>query len=185
MIQIDSREKPKAIAKIEKYFVDNNIDYVSSKLVVGDYMNLDNPKVVVDRKQNLSELTSNVIQQRFKNELKLAKKCGIHLVILCEHSPEITCLEDIPKWTNPRVTNYKLNLKRNLGLGRTSKLTHWELYHLAKARHKIVARPPIDSVQLMKSLYTITNNKEDYDCSIQFCSKKDTGKRILEILGVE
>ena len=47
MILIDSREKPKAITKIIKYFEENKIDYDTSKLYVGDYQSLDNPKIVV------------------------------------------------------------------------------------------------------------------------------------------
>ena len=34
---IDSREKEKAIQKIKKYFDDNNINYITSKLYCGDY----------------------------------------------------------------------------------------------------------------------------------------------------
>ena len=70
-IQIDSREKARAIKKIVQTFDKEGINYFSSKLLVGDYMSLDNPRLIIDRKQNLQELCGNVCQQheRFRNEL--------------------------------------------------------------------------------------------------------------------
>ena len=91
-IQIDSREKQKAIQKILKEFDTQGINYFSSKLLVGDYMNLDNPRLIIDRKQNLSEICSNVTQQheRFKAELIRANQANIDLVFLIEHGGKIT-----------------------------------------------------------------------------------------------
>lgn len=104
-IQIDSREKAKAIKKILAEFDQQEVQYFVSKLPVGDYMSLDNAKLCVDRKQNLSELCSNVCQQheRFRAELERANKYGIKLVILCEHGGQIKSLEDVLNWTNPRL----------------------------------------------------------------------------------
>ena len=68
-IQIDTREKARAIRQIVSYFNEAGIQHYTSKLFVGDYMSLDNPRVVIDRKQNLLEICSNVCQQheRFIN----------------------------------------------------------------------------------------------------------------------
>ena len=106
-IQIDSREKQKAIAKILNHFNENEIKHYSSKLFVGDYMNLDNPRKIVDRKQNLTELCGNVCQQhvRFINEIERANEHDIKLVFLCEHSANIRNLEDVKTWLNPRIKN--------------------------------------------------------------------------------
>lgn len=60
IIQIDSREKARAITKIVAEFDRQNITHPVSKLMVGDYMNYDNPRLIIDRKQNLSELCNNV-----------------------------------------------------------------------------------------------------------------------------
>ena len=60
VIQIDTREKARAITKIVSYFDEKQIKHISSKLYVGDYMNLENPKLIVDRKQSLLELANNV-----------------------------------------------------------------------------------------------------------------------------
>lgn len=62
MIQIDSREHQKVIDGIKKAFDAAGEKWFVSKLYVGDYMNYDNPRLVIDRKQNLSELCGNVCQ---------------------------------------------------------------------------------------------------------------------------
>ena len=83
-IIIDTREKPKAISGILKFFESQNIKYISSKLYVGDYQLLDNPKLVIDRKNGLGEVCSNIIQdhERFRNELIRANEVGIKVIIL-------------------------------------------------------------------------------------------------------
>lgn len=105
VIQIDTREKARAITKIVSYFDKNNINHISSKLYVGDYMSLDNPKTVVDRKQNLLEVANNVCQdrKRYVSEIKKACAAGIKLIFLIEHSKNIKTLEDVKYWVNPRL----------------------------------------------------------------------------------
>lgn len=105
IIQIDTREKQRAIKNIVNEFDANKIKHYSSKLYVGDYMNLDNPKIVIDRKQNLNELYQNVCQghKRFSNELKRALEAETKMIILCEHGGGIKTLEDVKKWQNPRL----------------------------------------------------------------------------------
>ena len=68
-------------------------------------MSLDNPRVVIDRKQNLQEICGNVCQQheRFINELKRARENGIKIIILCEHGSNIKTLADVQGWVNPRL----------------------------------------------------------------------------------
>lgn len=180
MILIDSREKPKAITKIIKCFEENNIDYDTSKLYVGDYQSLDNPKVIVDRKQNLAEIMQNVTQKRFRDELIRAKKAGIHLIVLIEHSKDITCIDDIKNWKNQRLEFYKFQLKKKMGL--YGEFNEWHLYREAKEKGLNPRKPPISPEQLCKSLHTIEDNKEDYDVSFEFCSKSETGQKILELL---
>ena len=105
VIQIDTREKSRAISKIVAEFDKQGIKHYSSKLFVGDYMNPDNPRLIIDRKQNLLELCGNVCQQhkRFTDELKRAQEYGFKLIILCEHGGEIHSLSDVNKWVNPRL----------------------------------------------------------------------------------
>ena len=105
IIQIDSREKSKAITKIIAHFDKNKIKHISSKLYVGDYSNMDNPRIVIDRKQSLGELCNNVCQdhKRFTDELKRAADAEIKLIILCEHGGAIKTLDDVKGWNNPRL----------------------------------------------------------------------------------
>lgn len=105
IIICDSREKPRAVKKILAEFDRAGVKYFVSKLFVGDYMSMDNPKLIIDRKQNLLELCNNVCQdhKRFAAELVRAKECGIHLVVLVEHGRGIEELNDVMFWKNPRL----------------------------------------------------------------------------------
>lgn len=105
IVQVDSREKPKAIKGILQTFKEHGIDVIESKLFVGDYMNFDNPRLVIDRKQNLTEVCQNVCQDhdRFRRELIRAKEHGIKVVILVEHGQGVESLPDVVFWQNPRI----------------------------------------------------------------------------------
>jgi len=105
IIQVDTREKAKAIRQIMRTFDAQGIKHVTSKLYVGDYMNMDNPHLVVDRKQNLLEVSNNVCQdhERFRAELKRAAECEIKVIVLIEHGEGIASLEDVIFWQNPRL----------------------------------------------------------------------------------
>lgn len=104
-IQIDSREKPRAISRILAHFDSMQVPYFVSKLPVGDYISLDNARLAIDRKQNLNELVSNVCQQhkRFSAELQRANSLGIKLIVLVEHGRDIKTLDDVRNWVNPRL----------------------------------------------------------------------------------
>ena len=104
-IWVDSREKSRAIQRILAEFDKQEVKYAVTKLFVGDYMNLDNPRLAIDRKQSLSELCVNVAQdhKRFVAELERAKEFGIKLIILCEHGVAIKSMSDVLNWKNPRL----------------------------------------------------------------------------------
>ena len=99
----DSREKAHIIGRILDYFDSEGIKHYSSKLIVGDYMSMDNMKLSVDRKHNLSELANNLTNDsgRFMREVRLAKELGIHLVVLCEHGGWCKSIRDVKDWHNP------------------------------------------------------------------------------------
>ena len=164
-IQIDSREMARAIQKIVKTFDERGVNHFSSKLLVGDYMNLDNPRLIIDRKQNLQELCGNVCQQheRFKRELVKAMQANIQLIILVEHGPDVKSLEDVFFWQNPRKHEVR-----------------WRVVNGKKEKY-VVSAKAVDGNQLYKSLCTI---RDRYNVRFEFCQKKDTGKRIIELLEV-
>ena len=103
IIQIDSREKAHIIGRILDYFDREGIKHYSSKLIVGDYMNIDNPRRVVARKFSLSELATNLTNDsgRFMREVRLAKELGIHLIVLCEQGAWVKGIKDVAQWHNP------------------------------------------------------------------------------------
>ena len=105
VIQVDSREKAHAIEKILAEFDRQGVKWFVSKLPQADYMNLDNPKLLIDRKQNLNELCNNVVQdhKRFRAELLRAQEYGQHIIVLVEPSKNIRTLEDVIHWVNPRL----------------------------------------------------------------------------------
>lgn len=108
MIEIDTREKPHAIVRIVEYFDKNEIPHKPKKLDVGDYRMSENPSIVIDRKQSLSELCTNLgsDKRRFMNEIRLAKDMGVKLTILCEHGGAIHELKDVANWHNPMLEKY-------------------------------------------------------------------------------
>lgn len=112
IIQVDSREQK--YDHVTSYFDSQGIKWVKSKCVVGDYVNLENPMVVIDRKKDLQEVAGNVCQQheRFIRELELAKELGYRMIILVEE-PNITSLANVCSWynwrrrTNPKAVSGK------------------------------------------------------------------------------
>mgnify|MGYP002514233628 CR=1 FL=1 len=71
----DTREKPQAIQKILAEFERQQVKVIRSKLWVGDYQRLDNPMLVIDRKQNLAEIC-NVIAHEIIDGIFLSCKFG-------------------------------------------------------------------------------------------------------------
>ena len=148
VIQIDSREHKWEMARIQRQLTAAGCKTFVSKLYVGDYQSLDNPRLVIDRKKDLLELCGNVCQQheRFRAELTRAMEAGIKIIVLVEHGPEIQALEDVYFWDNPRL----------------------------RESPNAVSGP-----SLYKSLVTI---RDRYNVRFEFCQKRETGKKIMELL---
>ena len=147
-IQIDTREHKWELARIQRQLTAAGCQTIVSKLYVGDYQSLDNPRLVIDRKKDLQELCGNVCQQheRFRNELTRAMEAGIRIIILVEHGPDIQSLEDVYFWDNPRLMQ---------------------------------SPRAVSGKGLYKSLVTI---RDRYNVQFEFCTKNETGNRIMELL---
>ena len=165
-IQVDSREHAKEWERIKKQFDKLNVQYFRSKLYVGDYQSLDNARLVIDRKKNLQELCGNVCQQheRFQAELKRAQQANIQLIILCEHGNDIHDLSDVYFWENPRLKHTTIKMVDG------------------KPKRVPLSPNAISGEKLCKTLQTISKR---YGIRFEFCSKADTGKKIIELLGGE
>lgn len=147
-IQIDSREHKWELARVQRQLTALGCKTIVSKLYVGDYQSLDNPRLVIDRKKDLQEICGNVTQQheRFQRELLRAQEAEIQLIILIEHGDDIQSLEDVYFWDNPR-------------LSKSPKATTGK--------------------SLYRSLCTI---RDRYNVRFEFCTKRETGQKIMELL---
>ena len=150
IIQIDSREKARATEKILREFDKQGVKHISSKLYAGDYIDMERPLLIIDRKQNIREIASNVTSEhkRFKAELEKVKEIGAKMIILIEEDTidgkPIESLEDIMLWE---------------------------------------PKPGQGTVSGMRVYKILANWVRVYPLEVQFCNKRHTGKRIIEILG--
>ena len=120
LMEVDSREKQKAIASILEYFEHNDIKYVSTKLLFGDYRDYNKPGIVIDRKQKIAELAKNCTSEheRFRRELERARDAGATLYILVEQN---------------RYTRMKQNIK----VEQISDLLRWKDKHTIVTGEKV------------------------------------------------
>lgn len=162
---VDTREKK--WDHVRDGFDRLGVVYDRSKLYVGDYAWADRQNVVVDRKQGMSEVYTNLIQQhsRFKDECQRAKDAGVRLVVLVEEE-KITSLDDVPHWTNPRATNWYMlhNAHKNGHL----------LYR------DIPAKPPVPSSTLAAIMRSMADK---YGIEWRFCGKAKVAETIMEVIG--
>lgn len=158
-IQIDSREHKSELKRICEQFDRLGVRYTVSKLYCGDYMSLDNARLVIDRKQNLLELCSNVCQQheRFRAEMVRAQEHGIKIIFLCEHGEGIETLEDVIFWQNPRR---KVRVRQD-GI--------WQTMETKAMKGEVL-------YQILKTM------ERKYGVEFLFCAKSETGARIVELL---
>ena len=155
----DTRQQSHKHDEKHRWFSDNGIMVERCRLYVGDYTLPTDQSVCIDTKQNLTELASNVTQdhERFRDELIRAQNAGIQLIVLVEHGEDIESLEDVIFWNNPR----RHKRKRVNGL--------WVDYETKATTGEV--------------LYNIlTTMQRKYGVQFLFCSKEETGQRIMELL---
>ena len=167
----DTRQQANKHILKDKYFESVGIKVVRSKLPVGDYSLMQNMSVVVDSKNSVDELVSDICgkqHERFRNELMLAHENGIKLIILVEnrggyldkkreiYNPTIYDLESLHNWKNPRAF-----ITRG---GR-------QVYPTATK-----------GITLQKACMTMHLK---YGVEFEFCRPDQSGERILELLGVK
>lgn len=87
------------------YFASEGIELVRTKLPFGDYALWGSVRAV-DTKANVEEIAQNIggkEHARFREECKLARKCGGQLIILVENEHGYRCIEDVTAWVNPNI----------------------------------------------------------------------------------
>lgn len=155
VIQIDTREQEGKNIHLIDYFNRQEIKTVRSKCVVGDYINMFDQSVAVDRKQNILELINNVTQdhERFKREVILAQELGIKLIVLVEeYFSNVYAL----KYWKPKI--WKYGPKKGQPVSQMKGET------------------------LMKILLTMQTK---YGVEFRFCRKEETARLIVKILKEE
>lgn len=148
---IDSREKPKAIRSIVKYFDSIGLVHETSKLFIGDYQDFNRPQTIVDRKQNIAELAKNCTadHERFRRELERAQKANTTLVVLVEQNR----YKDGDRWIHCE---------------NVEDLMLWESPHTTIRGEKVY--------RVLRSWMA------KYPLRVEFCDKRNTGRRIYEII---
>lgn len=157
----------------EKYFADNGINILRSKLPCGDYSRMDDMSTVIDTKDGLQEVVSNVCgkeHERFRNECVLAQENGIKLIILVEDDTTdkngryiINDIRDVRHWQNPRRS-----------------IMETKVINGVKCRVQKYPKATTGMV-LMKAMYTMQLR---YGVEWRICRKADAGRVICEILGI-
>lgn len=164
MILIDTREQK--YDHVREAFDEMGVPYDRTKLYVGDYTLVNDQSVCIDRKQNLQEVYSNVIQQhdRFRREVVRAKTAGIKLIILVE-DPAIEELDQVANWMNERETRWHF-INRMHQLGKMLNV-------------KISPKPPVPSDRLMAAMRSMALK---YGIEWEFTTHKLCGETIVRIL---
>jgi len=180
-----------------RYWEQNGIQVLRYPLPVGDYILVNDkvqdvldrkaargiePKkmdflgtydVCVDSKFSIQELVSDICgksHERFRDECILSQNNGIRLIILVQNDYEvvynrngktienytITDLKDLHKWVNPRL---------------------W-IFRSGKQAYPGATRGAV----LMKACLTM---EKKYGVEFQFCSSRDAGKKVVELLTKE
>ena len=193
MILIEDKGQKENQHKIKNYYWQSQgIDVVRYPLPVGDYVLMNDkiqdmlgrkanrgiePKkmdflgvydVCVDTKKDIQELVGDICgkqHDRFRDECLLAQNNGIKLYILVENesftirgknveSPFISRLEDLHKWINPRLWIRKGGRQAYPNATR--------------------------GITLQKACYTM---QKKYGVEFVFCTPKDAGRKVIELLG--
>lgn len=98
LIVVDTREK--GHKKILEHFDEVGQNYIVSKLDAGDYMIYKNYDVIIDRKDGLLEINSNLTRDhdRLVREVETAHKLGCKDFIFLIAQNNINCEDDVKKW---------------------------------------------------------------------------------------
>jgi ribosome-associated protein len=154
------------------------IDRRGDKLKKMDFMGV--VKVSVDTKKDLQEVVGNIqgkSHSRFRDECILGQQNGIKLYILVENGGNIKNLDFVKEWNNPRQFLYERKIRKEFGMPKGSDFKT-EVAEL-KSHGAKIKRGPTTGEELYKAMVTMT---EKYGVEWVFCDKKNTGKRIVELL---
>lgn len=132
-------------------------------------------RTTIDTKQNLLEVCNNLVgssHRRFRDEAILAQQNGIRFIVLVEEGTKVKSLNDVEHWANPRRWQY---CKKN-GISTRGDVEA----EIAEFVRNGGDKPPTSGVQLSKMMRTMSDR---YGIVWEFCDKRHTGEKIVELLG--
>lgn len=156
MILVDTREQ--ANTHILRYLDKQGIEHCDVALEYGDYLNTETG-IVIERKRDFVELAGNcgTGHARFKRELERLDASGGQMYILVEQEGD---LDSLALWVNPRATIKHRTLKSG------------------------VVKPiqPMSGAQMA----TICRRwQERHNVEVVFCNRKESPKKLCELLGAQ
>ena len=169
IIQEDTRQKPNKNADTRKQLEALGHTVRRFGMLCGDYQIFGKGDIVIDTKQDMSEVYSNVItdHERFANEARLAREAGIKLIILVT-DPIVSSIDDVRLWRNPRRER-------------------WFMVRAMQRKGKMLTvkqskTPPCASDRLQKAMVTMTLR---YGITWLFCEREHVGEEIIRLLTEE
>jgi hypothetical protein len=142
------------------------LDEKGDKVAKKDLLN--HIKVSIDTKKSIEEIWGNVHgsqHERFRRELLKPINTGAKLIILIEHGSDVRCLEDVYFFYQPEMVRYRWTTQ--IVCGKPTKV---------REQYK---QKPIKGDSLYRALCTI---RDRYNVDFVFCTKEETGRKIVEIL---
>lgn len=167
MIVEDTRQQAGKHDRISKWMEAHGVDFAprASALPFGDYMR-DGSNISIDTKKDVQEVAGNIGHDhaRFVRECERARAEGYKLVILIEEHPEYNDRDKLNSWIS-----YVCRRCRKCRPHQPGKCVRY--------RTKPMNGPTVAKI--------LTKLERDHGVRFEFCAKRDTARRICEILGVE
>lgn len=153
IIEVDTREKQRTIRKILKTFDANGIKHISTKLYVGDYRNVEKPLLIIDRKHTIAELAQNATSGHDRFKRELVR--------LDDIGGKMIVLVEQNRFKD--VTGQMVTVRD------ISDLICWKSSYGS-----------IDGIRIFRVLSAWEHK---HNVEFMFCSRSETGKKIIELLG--
>jgi hypothetical protein len=167
MIVEDTRQQAGKHRRIAAWMEAHGVDFAprASALPFGDYMR-EGSNISIDTKKDVQEVAGNIGRDhaRFVRECERARAEGYKLVILVEEHPEYNDREKLYGWTS-----YVCRRCRKCRPHQPGKCVRYRT-------------KPMNGLTVAK---IIAKLEQDHGVRFEFCAKRDTARRICEILGVE
>ena len=167
MLLEDSRQQAGKHKHIEQWMVAHGVEFAprATALPFGDYM-VEGSNISIDTKKDMQEVAGNIGRDhaRFVRECERARAEGYRLVILVEEHPEYNDRHRLYTWKN--------------GVCRRCRRCD----PLTSPKCKRYRSKPMCGQTAARIIQKIESN---HGVRFEFCRKRDTARRICEILGVK